>query len=275
MALRIITVISIFTIAKVQCSQKKGIAHWADNYSCNDFKALNVSWWYDWRMDLNYFHKHNICSSSIDSYKNTHVPMVWSYHSNTKINIANEAQFILGFNEPNHRNQANLTPQQAAVAWPDMERNSKGKPLVSPSAAPCGANCNHGDTVNWFNEFFKHCNNCRIDYLATHAYFCNADRTMHFLENLYHKYGRKIWLTEFACANTADPVKTLNYMKHILPRLEAADYVFRYSWYMARITGSNPFVNSAASLLEPHTSTLTALGQYYNNFQGYSPAVVG
>lgn len=154
--------------------------------------------------------------------------MVWSYYSNTHINIVDKAQFILGFNEPNHRDQANLSPKQAAAAWLEMERNSKGKPLISPSAAACGGNCNHGDTVQWFNEFFQHCNNCRVDYLATHSYYCDPHQTMHFLRDLYHRYGRKIWLTEFACANTADPVKTLNFMKQILPRLETADFVFRY-----------------------------------------------
>lgn len=259
----------------VEGSLKKGVAHWADNYLCDDFKVLNnMTWWYDWRMSLNYFHQHHICESTIDHYKHSYVPMVWSYYSNTVINIDPAAHYILGFNEPNHRDQANLTPEQAASHWPDMERHSHGKPLVSPSAAPCGANC-LGDTTDWFDKFFQHCTGCRIDFLATHAYYCNPDQTMHFLESLYHRYGKKIWLTEFACANTADPHKVLNYMKLILPRLEAAPYVYRYSWYMARIKETSGFVNYASSLLEPNTSTLTALGHFYNTFQEHGTSIIG
>jgi hypothetical protein len=142
------------------------------------------------------------------------------------MSIYNESQYILGFNEPNHFKQSNLTALEAALLWPEIEKISGGRPLVSPSASPCGGKC-HGDTQEWFDLFFRYCNGCRVDYLATHAYNCEADSTMNFLYGLYIRYGRKIWLTEFACPYTSDPENEKKYMSQILPRLESAPFVFR------------------------------------------------
>jgi hypothetical protein len=35
--------------------------------------------------------------------------------------IDGEAQYLLGFNEPDNSGQANMTPQQAAGLWPSLE----------------------------------------------------------------------------------------------------------------------------------------------------------
>lgn len=250
-------------------SQKKGVVHWAPSFLCDDFKVLdNMTWWYDFRMSLKYFHDNNICSSTIDNYKNSFVPMVWGFWKNTKIHIDGDARYILGFNEPNHKEQSNMTPEKAASAWSEVEKHSKGKPLVSPSAAVCGSKCVSTE-IEWFDEFFRLCKDCRIDYLATHTYWCNANKVMTYLKHLYERYGRKIWLTEFACSKTRSPSRQMNFMRKILPQLEAADFIYRYSWYTARLTSSG-FVTQSASLLEPDRSSLTPLGRYYNEFQGVS-----
>ena len=57
----------------------------------------------------------------------------------------------------------------------------------------------------------------------------------------------------------------LNYMKAVLPRLEAASYVAKYSWFATRFRGDG-WVPSEASLLEQGSSTLTELGRYYMSF---------
>ena len=177
-------------------------------------------------MSLDYFHEKNICISSIDTYKQTYVPMVWGYWSNTKIVIDDSAEFVLGFNEPNHVKQSNMSPEKAAAAWRELEKNSTGKPLVSPSAAKCGANCVSTE-IEWFDKFFELCTGCRVDYLATHMYWCNANKTMVYLESLYKRYGRKIWLTEFACAESHYVQDQLDFMGAMLPLLEEADYIYR------------------------------------------------
>ena len=76
---------------------------------------------------------------------------------------------ILGFNEPNHPNQDNMSPEETALEWIGIQvslsfdvtpgsirqnfdilfyfqKRFPDKTLVSPSAAPCGGHCNGGDT---------------------------------------------------------------------------------------------------------------------------------
>ena len=129
-----------------------------------------------------------------------------------------------------------MTPKEAAALWPKIEEVAGNRKLVSPAAAPCGSGPPKGlsNAIPWFDEFFKLCKNCRVDYLATHHYACNAGSTMKYLKQLYDRYGKKIWLTEFSCPRTTSVTKILNYMKAILPQLEKANYVYRYSWLTHR-----------------------------------------
>ena len=44
------------------------------------------------------------------------------------------------------------------------------------------------------------------------------------------RYGKKIWLTEFAKCCTHDEDEIMDFVKEIIPKLEEADYIYRYSW---------------------------------------------
>ena len=221
----------------------------------------------DWSLEPSYLKRTNCTNSP----RQERVPMVWSWYPKSNITgrIPNTSPYLLGFNEPNHKGQANLTPLKAANAWRLVEKAAGNNViLVTPSAAPCGdPNKCLGNTIEWFDSFFRLCEGCRFDYMATHHYSCNPSATMTFLRQLHERYGLPIWLTEFSCPRTTSVARILNYMKGVLPRLEAAPFVFRYSWFVSRSTrGADSFVTSATSLLEPHSSTLTQLGRYYNNY---------
>ena len=54
---------------------------------------------------------------------------------------------------------------------------------------------------------------CRIDYLATHDYVGNANQVMNRLEKLYKRYGRKVWLTEFAVCCTREESIVTDFVK--------------------------------------------------------------
>merc|ERR1719370_2756948 len=93
-----------------------------------------------------------------------------------------------------------------------------------------------GAAQHGLTSFFEFCEvlNCRIDYLATHDYAGKANQVMNRLEMLYNRYGRKIWLTEFAKCCTRGQGEVETFVKAIIPRLEAAEYVYRYSWFITR-----------------------------------------
>ncbi|KAK3589414.1 hypothetical protein CHS0354_020743 [Potamilus streckersoni] len=245
-------------------SGKKGLAVSNSHYRCGDLDPFNnVHWWYDWS-ETPFYHTHQQCGPL----KTGRVAMVWGWrlHADLPLHIAHDSEYVLGFNEPNFYKQANITPQAAVQHWAEIEAHSHGKPLVSPAAAPCSAHdscMSNGE--EWLAEFFQLCKNCRIDFIATHAYWCNPDSTMNYLKRLWDHFHKPIWLTEFSCPQTHSEDRQLQYMKEILPRLEAAHFVFRYSWYVHRKM-TNGWTTTSTSLLHQHNSNLTTLGEYYNNF---------
>jgi len=124
----------------------------------------------------------------------------------------------------------------------------------------------------WFDAFFSTCNSlggCRVDYLSTHIYACSADYVMNTLQDLYNAYQRPIWLTELACPGTSDPAVISAFMKEVIPRLEQSPIVERYAWFASRFTTQawgNWLLSSENSLLSPHVSQRSALGDVYVGF---------
>ena len=70
--------------------------------------------------------------------------MIWGYWGQQFPNL--EFVTVLGFNEPNHQDQANLDPEDAAYAWLELQAAYPEKILVSPSASP-------PNTEAWFYKF--------------------------------------------------------------------------------------------------------------------------
>lgn len=247
-------------------STKKGICVSTNYYRCDDLKSFNgVHWWNDWSLQPGYLKK----TSCTNKPSQEHVPMVWGWWRGTNITgKIPESEYLIGFNEPNHKEQSNMSPAAAAKYWKEIMKSAGDRKLVSPSAAPCGnpAKC-LGNVFEWFDEFFKLCKGCKFDYISTHHYSCNPKNTISYLKKMYERYHYPIWLTEFSCPQTNDATKILQYMKGVLPLLEKADYVFRYSWFTHRRGIVSKYVTSATSLVKQDSSELTELGKFYNEYQ--------
>jgi len=260
-------------------SSKKGLCiPPGDNFHCGDIAAFtNVSWWYNWHVTPNHElvppEEYCACSDPCGPppKDKTFIPMVWGYleddrpwHDDINDPVADEYSVILGFNEPNHADQADIPPEVAASAWMELQNLYPDRTLVSPSAAG-------GGNLQWFDAFFQACEvlGCRIDYLATHDYHGDVDLVMDRLEMLHQRFGLKIWLTEFAKCCTKDETEVSDFMKEIIPRLEAADFVYRYSWFITRYTEKNFtgdwYLDSVNSLFEKDSPELSKIGQLYNS----------
>ena len=93
---------------------------------------------------------------------------------------------------------------------------------------------------------------------------------MSILEEYSRRYDNTpLWLTEFAVNNEHDPAVITAYVEEVLPRLEAANFIYRYSWFISRHTPKheetgNWWMDSANGLLEYEASKLTAVGQAYD-----------
>jgi len=276
-------ILSLLNTSTFSKSAKKGLCiPPGENFHCGDLSAFsNVSWWYNWHVTPNHEMEppedHCTCESGSCGPPPQHksfIPMVWGYdeenrpwHDDINDIVDDKYEIILGFNEPNHSDQSDIPPEEAAAAWMELQTLYPDKILVSP--APAGGN------TNWFDPFFEECKilGCRIDYLATHDYDGNADHVMNRLEMLYNRYGKKIWLTEFAKCCTHDFDEIVDFAKEIIPRLEEADFVYRYSWFITRYNEKDKnryvdgdwFVDPQNALFEKDSDQLSRIGKIYNS----------
>jgi len=270
-------------------SKKKGlvIPYWP-RHRCGDFEAFStVGWWYN-------YHSHkdptwlndgenkwwcncpegseHACLPQQEAHQNFQ-PMIVGIPGHglhpdwDEPSIEDWYSFILGYNEPNQPDQANIPPRKAAEEWILLQEKYPDKLLVSPATG-------HADT-EWFDAFWEACQElgCRIDYLATHMYDGDADLVMETLEAYSKRYGnKKIWFTEFAKKCTHSEEEIVAFIEDLLPRLEAAPFVFRYAWWYTRYypgpvdEETNPWfwLDPVNSLLEDEASVLTAVGRAYD-----------
>jgi len=269
--------LSILSLVSTRSSKKGLCVPPGTNFHCGDLAPFtNVSWWYNWKVTANHdLPPEDYCTCSTGSCgpqpaDKSFVPMVWNIQLMQEDPVEERYPILLGFNEPNHEDQSNIEPELAAAAWIELQNLYPDKILVSPAPA--------GGSTSWFDPFFEACEalGCRIDYLATHDYVGNANQVMNRLEKLYQRYGRKVWLTEFAVCCTRDEKVVTDFVKEILPRLEQADFVFRYSWFITRFKENSGqqeveeqeddwFLDPVNSLLRRDSAELSEVGILYNS----------
>lgn len=270
------------------CVTKRGFASvLAVSTAPGDLAALaapvsGVSWYYGWA---------KAPSSQVGtSYVNAgveFVPMIWGKSAEltdtnlaSKIQVGTKTRYLLGFNEPNFNSQANLTPAQAAAAWPNVEKaaDQLGLELVGPAVNFCGGGCNVTDPFQWMDQFLAACTNCRIDYLAFHSYACDSkwflDSYMKPAVKKYYTEGkpsRKIWVTEFACADSPPSggwtvTQIDSYVRTVLDYFEKEPGIFRYAWFGGDSGRTNDsYVTANNNLLAVGASQLTSLGTTYTS----------
>lgn len=253
-------------------SPKRGIAYNLTNAA--DLEALKggVSWWYNW------FYTTTAPSGYNSTYKMEFIPMIWggTPSNNEILAIKNfvlshpEVKYILVMNEPNLTDQANRTPQQAAVDWlkyeqvaADLEAQGRTISLVGP-AMNWGTMTGYSDPVVWLDAFYaayKIANPGkvpRIDYLAFHWYDYGLAAQLDRLK----KYNKQIWITELANwnANINSYDKQAEQMRQMVAICESRSDVFRYAWFIGR--GGLPD-NKYTYLFNPTPGELTSLGKLY------------
>ena len=124
--------------------------------------------------------------------------------------IPAQAKHLLGYNEPNFKEQANLTPRAAAKGWVHLEwvAQRANLTLVGPATNFCDPtpgvvhpgsciDAVEGDTMlglAWLEKFYDECSedgaagrNCTMEYQAVHAY--NCDNITWMIELMKSKAG--------------------------------------------------------------------------------------
>jgi len=224
-------------------STKRGVAF---NFSqTSDLPLLSsaICWDYNWGNSTN-----DNSALWFDANDIEFCPMCWngSYNANkirAYVAAHPNTKYLLGFNEPNLTDQANMTPAQAAAIWPPVvalarELNLK---LVSP-AMNYGTLAGYSDPVKWLDEFFAQpgVSIDDIDAISVHCYMASASALQGYIEK-FRKYNKPVWLTEF-CAWDPKPSSAevqMDYMCAALHYLENEPLVERYAWFIPRYTSKN------------------------------------
>ena len=219
-----------------------------------------VSWYYNWATKPTSGADPNV----------EFEPMIWGSGS-LPATIPSNARYLLGFNEPNlsASGSADMTPQQAASDWPQVEAlaGPLGIPIASPAVNLCSGDCvGAPDPYTWLQDFFSACSGCEVDFVAVHFYGCALETTgpandptewiglEPYLENFY-RFGKPIWLTEFSCDASQTVAAQTAYMQAAIPYLESNPHVYRYSWFSAS--------NIPNAMLQEENGSLTSLGSVY------------
>jgi Glycosyl hydrolase catalytic core/Concanavalin A-like lectin/glucanases superfamily/Putative Ig domain len=181
---------------------------------------VNPLWNYDWD---------NVATSSPDV---EYVPMrhnqFWNAYSN--INNKTGSTHVLGFNEPDRPDQANMSVETTLSEWPNLM--ASGLRLGSPATSDGG--------LNWLYNFIDRADSLkyRVDYVAVHYYKggWTAAQLLDWLREIHLRTGRPLWVTEWnnganwtCCAPTLE--SNAQRIDEFMEVMNNAHFVERYSIY--------------------------------------------
>jgi hypothetical protein len=248
----------------VVASDKKGVGL-IDLHAGDRIKALNVAWYYTWKLQP-------IEGVAAEKF----VPMIWGgRHLEEQLSVLKArgtVPVLLGFNEPDRVDQANMSVQKAILPWSQLV------PLAGRLGSPAPA----GVLSPWFDRFYRMTQEkgLKMDFMAVHVYGPpDPKKFLAKVDAMYEKYHLPIWITEFAVAdwsakgkpgsNRYSEEEVLAFMKSVLPELEKRQFVERYAWFGA---GNHSLTHEQArtSRLFEKDGTLTPLGKYYSQFTAES-----
>jgi hypothetical protein len=191
------------------------------------------------------------------------VPMI-KYGGNVAAELAAIADAgyttVLGYNEPNKSDQANLSVEDAFAEWPDMVSNPDIR-VGSPSVSDDGR--------WWLEDFMALVEDAglRVDFITVHWYgwsagSCDNANGLEGAINWAEQWGRPIWLTEFGCMHESNPdaATVENFFLSALEMLERHPSVERYAWYPW-----NPYNHLTED------GQLTGLGELFAAAPAYRP----
>ncbi|MDW7979244.1 MAG: glycosyl hydrolase [Verrucomicrobiales bacterium] len=189
---------------------------------------LNIQWWYNWNINQ---------SSSRDL---EYVPIKQNrwWPSLAQDWRSRGAVHLLGFNEPDKSDQANMTVAEAIAAWPELL--STGLRVGSPATTDGGRSA-------WLYPFITQADAAalRVDFVALHYYWCYnpadpqgaANQFYNFLKSTYDNVRRPLWVTEWNnganWTSCADPTfeQQAACVAAMLEMLDNTPFVERYALY--------------------------------------------
>jgi hypothetical protein len=231
--------------------------------SVSDWARFGVGWNYNWGRDPDVSLPSQVVFSPMQHNRwwpdwNTLPEYYPAWHT------ANRPVCLLGFNEPDHTDQANMTVADVIALWPKLE--ACDVPLVSPVTANAFG--------GWLGDFYDQAGSrgFRVDYTAAHWYGNpNASDLIGLLQAVNDTWGRPVWLTEFSCVDwggnaTWTEEDNCRFIAEFLWRAEDLSWLKRYAIFLfSGEPPANPWDRSGprSDMLRSDGATLTAFGEIY------------
>ena len=145
---------------------------------------------------------------------------------------------VMGFNEPDHIEQANLSPEAACSAWKQyMNPIASSHPeltIIGPSVTNGPASRMMG--IAWLSTFYNICPDAVVH--ATNIHFYDI-----YDEDTYGRFkahvkianslaDKPIWVTEFGLNPGASEEQASSFLKDCMAYLDGNDHVQGYSYFM-------------------------------------------
>ncbi|OIP84390.1 MAG: hypothetical protein AUK44_02730 [Porphyromonadaceae bacterium CG2_30_38_12] len=205
--------VNIVRVAPWRWISKKGIG--------GNFTNFDAGWYYNWG------------AGSSSTTEKEFVPMQWGTW-NADVNVENlktkpDVTHFLAFNEPDGKDQANMTMDQILNLWPKLMQT--GLRLGSPAFVKA-------DSLYKFMDKAL-AKGYRVDFMCLHSYEKRTgDNYVNTIyKPLWDKYQIPLWITEFAYGapwNTTSNDKILAYNngnKNFTLKMDAAPFVERYALF--------------------------------------------
>lgn len=277
---------------------KKGMALGGDMSDKVSLSKLNCSWYYNWASEA--------FNNSIDEGV-AHVPMMWGGAEDSVegiLNMTSTSNYILGFNEPDIKSQANMFFFDAIDTWKEYISPLNMRKISPAPAAP-------GGDSKWLKQFMIGDYKCinpwdgtwglytdyeddatktwvegmgdDVDAVVLHYYRnqINLQGLLDAVETLWETYHKPIWITEISIfgvkGQTSDhsyelPEKRAamaEFVQGIVENLDAIPYVERYCWFSYDIDSTNEIDgyngSGATAMFEYASGAYTELGKLYSS----------
>ncbi|MDX8142004.1 sigma-70 family RNA polymerase sigma factor [Lentzea sp. BCCO 10_0061] len=216
----------------ITASVKKGVSTWNFDGVGKALTDVRAGWYYNWAAQ----------TDGIATPPNVEfVPMIWGTKFTDDATLARakaNGKVLLGFNEPDFPEQANMTPEQALDLWPKLA--ATGLRLGSPAVAHSGDKAG-----GWLDRFMTGAaqRGLRVDFIAVHWYgsdFSDAavGHLKNYLDAVHARYGKPVWLTEYALidfsggtARFPTQAQLAAFARGSSAMMEGLPYVERYAWF--------------------------------------------
>lgn len=210
---------------------KKGVATWEFPHVPAALTDMGAAWFYNW----------SPTDETMPAPPGVEfVPMIWgedSVNDRTLATAAGKGEVLLGFNEPDLGEQADMSVERALELWPKLEATGMrlGSPAVAWGAAEPGG---------WLDRFMAgaEARGMRVDFITLHWYGSDFGEAAvgHFreyLEATYQRYGLPIWVTEYGLMDFGGSPRypsdeqLVSFVRGSTAMMEALPYVERYAWF--------------------------------------------